>query len=244
MTWQNVPIAWGGRTQAWGLAGGERNFIDRLVYDVAYEGQDVSGANWAPAGSGVTLVAQGTNPTTGVSTAGWSNLPDRLVNQAIQPGSAEFQNDLFDWENNDFHFRCLVDLNDAAANGERLIRYLVSGVRVAEIRLVSDVNISFTVRNDSDGGLFTGIASGGGFPLGPLLIDWVVSGVSMNIFVNGVDYGPADHPGPVNFTNGADTLTVMGPNVLAGSTVPFMGWRWGQTISLADHQDDVTEAGL
>ena len=218
------------------------NIIDRYTWDTSYECQDVSGTNWAPADVGVTLTTTVT-PTTGVSTAPLTNLPSRMVNQGVSPATDYWQNALFDWQADNFHFRAILDLDNTVVNGDRIFRYVVTGLQLAEIRIISDVNISFTVFNNANGGIFTGTFSGAGLPTGFLLIDWFVNGASMGLFVNGVDYSPADHPSPVPFQNGPDTITVAG-FTLAEGTYVFMGWRWDQTISLSNHQADAEILGL
>lgn len=245
-----MPEAWGQKRQSpyggkrapYGVASGASNYIDRLSWAYAYECQDVSGMNWPPAGDGVTLTALSSG-TTGINTGAWSNLPARMQNQGFRVGISSYGNDNFDFSSSDFHYRGLLDIEAGSANGNRIWRYIVSGVRLAEIRLISDTNIQFTVRNDASGGIFTGSFSGGGAPTGALFIDWWVSGASMGLYVNGVNYSPSDHTGAVSFHNGADTLTLLGDTVVPSLSV-FHGWQFDRTITLAAHRIDAEEAGL
>lgn len=246
MPWGQVrPSPWSRKARRSRQAGGPQNFIDRYSWDVSYEGQDASGGNWPPADSGVTL--SGGALTTGQSTSVWSNLPGRMVDQAVSPNASQsLANALFDWQSNDFHFRVLLDLDATVTVNGRLFRYLVGGVRFAQIFVPSSLGTiwNFNVRNDADGGNYLVAVSG--VPTGPLIIDWNVVGAQMSIFINGVDRSPAAHTGPVNFQNGPDQMDVLGIGasfILQGDYV-FMGWRWNQAISLADHQADATEAGV
>lgn len=219
------------------------NVIDRYVWSTSYECQDVSGTDWPATPSGVTMT--GGAPTTGQSTAAWTNLPARMVDQAIRPNASQsMANALFDWQDNSFHFRIIADLDAVTATNARVFRYLVGGVRFAQLFAISATAWTFNVRNDADGGNY--LRSVGGLPAGALLIDWNVSGDQMDIYANGVDRSPTAHTGTVNFQNGPDQMDVMGLGatfILQGIYV-FMGWRWGQRLSFADHQTDAEELGL
>lgn len=242
MAWQNQKVAWGGKRSPWGLViGGASNAIDRLSYDVSYECQDVSGTNWPSADTGPTLTTASA-ATTGQSTSGWSGLPARMVDEGVDPGTEGYDTTTFDWSDSDFHMRLLVDPN-SPTSGSWFMRYVVSGTRLAEIRQIG-ANMTFTVRNDASGGIYTGTASG--IPTTAMLIDWVVSGASMSIFINGTDHSPADHTGAVSFHNGPDTIELMGlgGGSPANGVYVFYGWRFGQTITLGDHQTDSTDLGL
>lgn len=220
------------------------NVIDRYVWDTSYECQDVSGTNWPATPAGVTLTT-GNAPTTGQSTSAWTNLPSRMVDQAIRPNAVESMgNALFDWQNNNFHFRGIFDLDATVTTNARLFRYIVGGVRFAQIFANSATLWTFNVRNDASGGNYSRSVSA--LPTSAVLLDWVVDGAQMNIYVNGVDRSPTAHTGAVDFQNGPDQMDVMGLGatfILQGVYV-FFGWRWGHVISLSQHQEDATELGL
>ena len=220
------------------------NVIDKFTWDASYECQDATTTTWPPAEDGGVTLTSTANATLGQSTQAWSNLPARFIDQAINPPATEgMGNALFDWQDSEFHMRAILDIG-AATISDRIMRYIVSGVQLAEIRLTSTVAIVFNVRNDASGGNYFATAAGAGFPTNGLLIDWILSGDQMFIYINGTDYSPAANPGgPVDFANGPDQFDLMGlstGNVTEGVHV-FYGWRWGQTISLAEHQADAAE---
>lgn len=241
MTWQNRPVAWGGHREPWGAysAPGGSNPIDRLVWDVSYEAPDAGSTTWTPAtGTGDALITAPFLPTLGQSTAPLTGLPSRLEDQAILlNGGANWNISLFPWTNSSFHLRFLMNLSAAVANGDRLFRYVVTGVRLAEIRLVSRTQWIFTVRNGGSRD-FT-IAT---VPTGWVLVDWVVDGTTITVYINGVEHNAPAGP-EILFANNEDAMSFLGFNPLDGLFL-FAGWRFGQTINLADHQADATLLGL
>lgn len=226
----------------------EPNIFDQFNWDIRYESPGATGLLWIPQDPAATvgnILDTTTVPAINQSTSPLIELPARLENEGMVAGADGYTGE-GDFTSSNFHYRGLFDLAAGAANGSRVWRYLVSGTRLAEVRLLSGVTAQFTVRNDASGGIFTGNAS---FPgeTGFLLIDWIVSGASMEIFINGNDLSPANHTGAVDFSNGIDTLTLLSPTVGAASTLGvqvFHAWRFDGSISLAAHQEDATEIGL
>lgn len=224
------------------------NIFDQFSWDIRYESPGATGLLWIPEDPAATtgnILDTTSVPSINQSTAPLIELPARLNNEGMVAGANGYTGEA-DFSASNFHYRGLFDLATGAANGSRIWRYLVSGTRFAEIRLLSGVTAQFTVRNDASGGIFTGNAS---FPgeTGFLLIDWVVNGPAMEIFINGTDLSPANHTGAVAFSNGIDTFTLLNPTVGNASTLGvqvFHGWRFNQSVSLAVHQEDATEIGL
>lgn len=226
----------------------EPNIFDQFRWDIRYESPGATGLLWIPEDPEPTtgnILDTPNVPSINQSTAPLIELPARLTNEGMVAGTTGYTGE-GDFPSSNFHYRGLFDLTPAASNGDRIWRYLVSGTRFAELRLLSAVTAQFTVRNDASGGIFTGNVS---FPgeTGFLLIDWVVSGATMEIYINGTDFSPADHTGAVAFANNIDTLTLLNPAVTTASELGihvFHAWRFDQSISLPAHQEDATEIGL
>lgn len=219
---------------------GLANLFDRFLWDNSYEGRNATGLVWIPE-DGTAILDTTTVPSINQFTTGLSNLPSRFINRGMSPGTDHYTDPLFDWQQSNFHFRGVFDLNNASVSGDRVFRYEVGVAQYAEIILTSPTNIQFTVRNDIVGGTFTGSATG--IPTGFLLVDWWVNAEDMGVYVNGVDHSPAKALAAVDFANNEDTITVLGPTTENGVYV-FLGWRYGHVLPLATHQADATDLGL
>lgn len=219
------------------------NAVDDYRWDQAYECNDLNASVWPSATGGVTLngfFGQLEN----LDTSGWPGLPLRFRNRGVSPGPSPgdvgYASGTFDWASSDFHMRLIMDLT-SPIDERWVMRYRVLATQFAEIRYsVGDFN--FNVRNDA-GGLFSRSVT---MPTTAMIVDWIVSGATMTVMVNGVEHTLSDHTGAVDFANGPDELTLMGLSAgdAVTATYVFVGWRWDRTLTLAEHAADAVALGL
>lgn len=232
---------YGCRRRAYGAPkSGVSDVISKYVWDILYRSDQVDGLNWPAAVGGPTLTTS-TTPTTGRSTGSLTGLPAGLVDNAVSPGTDDWGSDSFNWVTTDSHYRLISAPSASVANGDRFFRYVVTGLQLCELRIVGETHWNFTAAVSGT----ANTASIASFPTGWKLVDWVIrdDGQAMDIYINGTDYSPADFAAAADFANGLDTISFLGANTVEGDHL-VQGWRFGQTLSLADHQADATLMGL